>query len=391
MASTKNEFDYIIAGGGMAGLSLAYYLSKSSLTSKNILIIDEPNSQPKEKTFSFWAEEDTTPFREIIEKTWSKIAIQGKTLLPNILEISPYTYSTIQSENLLKYLRAEIKKHSNFHFLQTKVKEIRFGGLGTIIETDKGDYFAKEKVFDSISPFPYDPSNEKYVKQHFIGWRIEAKFPTFKTEFAKLFDFRVSAGNPCEFMYYLPINSHTALLEHTFFSPTIQEEDYYRKKISYYLNTILGLRKEEYEIILEEKGILPMVEKDFDQKVGQKWIKIGTPGGFLKSSTGYSFTRTQELLKNLVNNLEKDAYFAPILTKSPFKKFQDKVLLQVLKNPNVNSNEIFEILFEKNPPNQVLKYLDEKTSIWEDLRIMSSVPTKIFLNGAFQVLLKKES
>ena len=36
-----SEFAYIIAGGGMAGLSLAYYLSKSSLGDLPILIIDQ--------------------------------------------------------------------------------------------------------------------------------------------------------------------------------------------------------------------------------------------------------------------------------------------------------------------------------------------------------------
>lgn len=390
MANTKNEYDFIIAGGGMAGLSLAYYLSKSNLNSKNVLIIDQNSNHKSNKTFSFWAEEDKIPFKEIVEKSWTKIAVQGKTLLPNVLEISPYLYSTIKGESFEKYLKAEIKKVSNFHFLTTEIHQIRYGGIGTIIETEKGDYIAKEKVFDSISKFPYDQNDEKYVKQHFIGWRVETKFPTFKTEFAKLFDFRVSAGNPCEFMYYLPFNSHTALLEHTFFSTKIQDEDYYRKKIGNYLETILGIKEYEYTLIEEEKGILPMVEIEVEQTLGNKWIKIGTPGGFLKSSTGYSFMRTQTYLKELVSNLEKNKFKAPILQKSKFKKFQDKVLLEVLKNPLVNSNEIFEILFEKNAPNLVLKYLDEDTTFWEDLRIMSSVPTKIFINGAIKVLLQRK-
>ena len=37
----QSQFAFIIAGGGMAGLSLAYYLSKSSLGDVPILIIDQ--------------------------------------------------------------------------------------------------------------------------------------------------------------------------------------------------------------------------------------------------------------------------------------------------------------------------------------------------------------
>lgn len=41
------EYDYIIAGGGAAGLSLAYQLVQSSLRDRRILIIDRDE---KEKT-----------------------------------------------------------------------------------------------------------------------------------------------------------------------------------------------------------------------------------------------------------------------------------------------------------------------------------------------------
>jgi lycopene beta-cyclase len=40
LTRVENRFDYIIAGGGMAGLSLAFYLNESRLRDKKILIID---------------------------------------------------------------------------------------------------------------------------------------------------------------------------------------------------------------------------------------------------------------------------------------------------------------------------------------------------------------
>jgi thioredoxin reductase len=50
----RKQFDFIIAGGGLAGLSLAYYLSQSSLENAKILIIDQSEKKENDKTWCFW-------------------------------------------------------------------------------------------------------------------------------------------------------------------------------------------------------------------------------------------------------------------------------------------------------------------------------------------------
>ncbi len=51
----RNSPDYIIAGGGMAGLSLAYYLNESrSLRDKKVLIIDRDAKTANDHTWCFW-------------------------------------------------------------------------------------------------------------------------------------------------------------------------------------------------------------------------------------------------------------------------------------------------------------------------------------------------
>jgi lycopene beta-cyclase len=44
----------------------------------------------------------------------------------------------------------------------------------------------------------------------------------------------------------------------------------------------------------------------------------------------------------------------------------------------MSGDEIFAHLFKNNPPQRVLKFLDNETSFSEELKIMNSVPTKIF-------------
>ena len=55
------EFDYIIIGGGCAGLSLAYELEiNNKLDSKNLAIVEPRSSYKRDKTWSFWKVSHTT-------------------------------------------------------------------------------------------------------------------------------------------------------------------------------------------------------------------------------------------------------------------------------------------------------------------------------------------
>lgn len=48
------KYDYIIAGGGLAGLSLAYYMNQTVLREKSILIIDQDTKTKNDRTWCFW-------------------------------------------------------------------------------------------------------------------------------------------------------------------------------------------------------------------------------------------------------------------------------------------------------------------------------------------------
>jgi lycopene beta-cyclase len=48
------KYDFIIAGGGLAGLSLAYYMNQTVLREKSILIIDQDTKTKNDRTWCFW-------------------------------------------------------------------------------------------------------------------------------------------------------------------------------------------------------------------------------------------------------------------------------------------------------------------------------------------------
>jgi lycopene beta-cyclase len=380
------QYTYIIAGGGMAGLSLAYYLSESSLTYERILILDQGNESPK--TWSYWSDE-AHPFDAFAEYSWGQLEINSFANKHLNLTIAPFVYRKIESGTWTKSIQNKLLQNTKFEFIQAKIEGFSYQGKFAQVLTDKGIFEATEKVFDSVSPYPCDLTNPKELKQHFVGLFIETNFPLFDPNKATLFDFRIAFTNACEFMYVLPTSTRNALFEHTFFSSNLLDESEYLEQIKAYLFAYHGLSDDDYEIKGTEKGIIPMNYVEIPQNLHQKIIKIGTSGGFVKASTGYSFKRTQGLLNTLVSQLESSNKNAQVIQQKRFKILLDRIFIQVLVDQQVKGSTVFEQLFEKNSAQTMLRFLDEQTSVWEDLRLMTSVPTWPFMKAFFKIVFQR--
>jgi lycopene beta-cyclase len=384
----QSQFAFIIAGGGMAGLSLAYYLSKSSLGDVPILIIDQFPKNKNDKTWCYWSD-CTEEFDHIAEKSWDSLWFHSQSNQSKLLNINPFQYRKINSGDWYEEVNKALSTMPNIQFIEAKIHSFFYRGVDVGVSTDQGDFYASQKVFDSISPFKCDYENSKHIKQHFLGWTIESHFPVFKQESADLFDFRVAFDVECEFMYVLPTSPKKALFEYTFFSGKIRDKNYYRDKLKAYLLAYYGFGEDDYDLLEEEYGVIPMRPmEEQTQNLHAKLIKIGTSGGFVKSTTGYSFLRTQHTLKELVANLETKNHKAFVLKELRFKKWMDKVFLQVFIDQKIAGSKVFEALFFKNSPQKILRFLEEKTSLREDLSLMFTVPTLPFVSAAVKLFFK---
>ena len=66
-----NEFDYVIIGGGCAGLSLAYELDiNNKLDYKTLAIIEPRAVYKRDKTWSFWKVFNHN-FDDCVMKSWN--------------------------------------------------------------------------------------------------------------------------------------------------------------------------------------------------------------------------------------------------------------------------------------------------------------------------------
>jgi Brp/Blh family beta-carotene 15,15'-monooxygenase len=80
----------------------------------------------------------------------------------------------------------------------------------------------------------------------------------------------------------------------------------------------------------------------------------------------------------IADSLAQNKNYDSILKSNRFS-FYDRLLLLILNLKPNYGKYIFEVLFKKNKIQNVLAFLDEKTTIYQDLRILLTLPFKPFL------------
>lgn len=365
----------------MAGLSLAFYLNQSTMRDKKILIIDREIKNQNDHTWCFWEKEEN-PFESIIYRKWSNVWFHGTNDFSEFLSLENYAYKMIRAVDFYQFILSQINENAGFTFLQAEIISVE----NDVVKTNKGEFSADKFVFDSFTRKTYDNPKYQNLWQHFLGWVIETETEKFKPNEPTLFDFRVEQKNECRFAYILPFSPKKALIEFTVFSDNLLPREIYEKNLSNYITEILKIG--DYKILESESGVIPMSDEPHEEFPAEKTIRIGTAGGYVKASTGYSFQRTQRRLQKLVRDLEKGQRSKNEGLRFSWKNYLDSVLLNVLLTKKHPADDVFTHLFKHNKTTQVLKFLDEDTSLREDLRIMRSVPIRPFTKAAIEVLVK---
>ena len=367
----------------MAGLSLAFYLNESSLRDKKTLIVDRDAKDKNDHTWCFW-EKEKGAFEEIVYRKWKGFWFHGTRGFSSFLDLDDYSYKMIRAVDFYAYVFERIKQNPNFMFLQADIQQIE----NDVVTTDKGEFTAKEYVFDSFTRKTYDNPQYQNLWQHFRGWLIETDDNVFDPDEPTLFDFRVEQKGECRFFYVLPFSSNKALIEFTVFSDNLLEQSEYE----FYLRSYIAenLNAANYKIKETESGVIPMSDEPHVTFPFEKTIRIGTAGGFVKPSTGYSFQKTQRRLRKLIEELQvPDSRFQiPDSRFGNWKNYLDSVLLNVLLTKKHGANDVFTYLFSRNKPAQVFKFLDEDTTVFEDFQIMKTVPRFPFLKAAVEIAKK---
>lgn len=388
----NKQYDYIIAGAGCAGMSLLMrMMSDPFFASKKILVVDADEKQQNDRTWCFW---ETAPdlFEPIVHHQWEKLDFYSNHFSSE-LSIEPYTYKMIKGIDFYNHVKTNIAASPNIEWRKTTVKKLintTFEIVATNeiagIELADGEIIYADYVFSSILFEPIKAAAHEYhFLQHFKGWEIKTSTDCFDSSKAVFMDFRVGQEAGTTFMYVLPTSANTALIEYTLFTEELLADEAYTIALKKYIAEQLQIS--EYEILHEEKGVIPMTTKQFPYARGSH-IFIGIAGGQAKASSGYAFKFIQKRTAKLIEALKKGNPLSYGKTMNDSKgHLYDAVLLHVLHHRKMPGDEIFAAIFKGNKASNVLAFLDNESSVWTDLKIMSSVPTNIFLPAALKELL----
>jgi lycopene beta-cyclase len=380
------NYDYIFLGAGCASLSIiTRMIDSNKFNQKKILLVDKQPKTKNDRTWCFW-EEEPGYFDKIVYHKWKQLFFNtGNEILP--LKMDNYQYKMIRGIDFYKHCFSKINLQQNIDIIYGDISfEEGDNELVKLkINNEPIVSGANTIIFSSIQANSKKQKGKFYLLQHFKGWLIETSDDVFNPLQATIMDFSVSQTHGTTFVYVLPLSRNKALIEYTIFSENLIADEDYNKELTSYLDKIDGLKN--YTIIEEEFGVIPMTNAHFSSfKNGIHFL--GTAGGQTKPSTGYTFRFIQKEADKIVEELISKGTIPVDKKINKRFLFYDSTLLHILSKKLLAGKTIFSVLFKKNPATTIFKFLDNETTVSQELKLLNSLPKKIFSKAGFGEFLK---
>lgn len=396
----QEKFDIVIAGAGLAGLTLAVQMARRPFfQDKKILLIDRDAKEKNDRTWCFWAT-DEEPLPPVLFKTWESCRFFSENAeVP--MRISPFKYRMIRGIDFYTWAKEQISQAP--HIQITTAEILNIDAANGTVNTSVGS-FTGNLVFNSArttlpllpeagTQYPLPPISQTAVQkkeeqytwllQHFKGWIIETPEPVFDPETVTFMDYRTEQQDETRFVYVLPFSPTRALVEFTVFSPALCTPEEYDLALRDYIRNQLNIN--DYRVKETEFGVIPMTDHPMGPQVDGRVVNIGTVGGFVKPSSGYAFKRTQRKMQAFIDGWEKTGAPDPALLRSPRAfRILDSIMLRVLGDRLLPGHILFTQIFRKLEAPLVFRFLDEDATFAETLRLLNAPPALPFLKAAWR-------
>jgi len=370
------DADVIIAGAGLSGLSLAVALLDAGLPEDARVVLIDPREtlSGADRTWCFF---NLVPhaFESAVTHRWSRWRVRNGDA--EVLRSAPgIAYCRIPGELFYEHaLERLVAAGRRIEFvLGVTVEHLEDRGAHVDVHTSAGVLRAR-LAMDSRPPSltrAADDGNHVNLLQHFRGRVVRSSEPVFEVDTATLMDFDVSQAYGIHFIYVLPFDSHTALVESTFFTERPLPDAEYEAAI----DTWLGRRRPGvvFQTISHESGVIPMTTEPFDAWPSPRIVRIGTAGGHVKPSSGYAFLAVQRFVRafapRVVSALRAGSCAEPPAARSPRTTALDTIFLSYLRSRPERAPDTFYRLFERVPPAVLARFLSDTGTLADDLTVM---------------------
>ena len=376
------QLDFIILGGGASGLQLAYRLSNhTAFANASILILESNNHKGNDRTWCYWETGDGE-WDDLLQNQWNKVQFKSKNV-DKTIDLGSASYKMLRSKPYYERLLQSLAKNKSIQIEYARCTGFVDEGTHVIVNTDK-QTFQCSTLFNSVFDWSVLRKQNRYpvLQQHFLGWYIKTPRPLFDTETAVFMDFTVPQLQETRFMYVLPYTQTEALIEYTLFSKELLDKSEYEDAIRDYLQ---DKNITDYQLIEVEQGSIPMCSYPFWENNSKNVHFIGSAGGWTKASTGFTFKNISRKTTDLVNHIAAKKPLSHFAKKNRFWWY-DLLFLDILAKYNHRGASLFSGRFRNNSPKQIFQFLDEQSHFLQELMIMRSFPTLLFVKQFFKRL-----
>jgi lycopene beta-cyclase len=375
----RKVYDFAFIGlGASNSLLLISLIQKGLLKNKLIIIFEGSSKSENDKTYCFWASDEeaiVNDLSQIISYRFDNIKINNDEI-KNIQNV-PYHY--IRSIDLYSYT-LDILNEENIQVVREDIQDLELDGDYNCIST-KEDRYTSAYVFDSRPPkLNKLVDNHIFLKQTFHGFHIKCEGAHFDPKVFEMMNFNVDQGDFTQFMYIIPFSTTNALVEFTRFGAQPLEHDYALQILNTYILENFG----SYEILHEEFGSIPMTTWTNAVHPSKSVLRTGTSANLIKPSTGYGFKNMYLFAEAVSKRIESDNLINFNKISLPAKrrfKFYDSLLLIILFFWPSKGKSIFSKLFSKVPVKTIFNFLDETSTLKEEIKIFAALPILPFLKA----------
>ncbi|WFF05347.1 lycopene cyclase family protein [Micromonospora sp. WMMD1076] len=360
----------LVGGGGAASLVLAA-LDRHDVTGLRVAVVDPVHKRGQDRTWAFWGRpgDDLDP---MLSASWSQVDVvthAGR----RVLTLDPLRYAMLRSAPVYDRAAAAERRLDAVRISAPAGKLHDDGERVTVRDPDGRDLVRAGWVLDSRPRRPKRPGRTSWL-QHFRGWWLAADRPAFDPQRAVLMDFRTpQPACGVSFGYVLPVDDRFALVEYTGFGPEPLDDAGYDAALRGYAG-LLGLDLAALRVREVEDGVIPMTDGPFESRPSPRVVRLGTAGGATRPSTGFTFSAMLRQADQVARALAAGRPPVPAPAYPGRHLWMDAVALRALDRGHVGGVEFFERLFDRNPPERVLRFLDGVTGPAEDLAVMRSSP-----------------
>jgi len=378
----ETVYDYAIVGGGCSGLSLAVELVYALSGDRRIAVFEPRGSYHLDRVWCFWKTAKHR-FSHAVGHEWGRWKVRHKGC-ELVQASSQFPYQYLPGDAFYAAALETINRSSSADlFLQTSLMDMVENKRNVRISTNRGAFRAKV-VFDGRNNVN-QLLKSGCLLQHYTGQRIKARRPVFDGRTVTLMDFDVSQRHGITFVYVLPFSENDALVEPTVISHLPLESGAYTKLIRDYLSDRFKLNN--YEVLFQERGIIPMTAELSPPIVPTRIIPIGTAAGMIKGSTGYGFLPIQKWSQSIARDIAAGRHQRLPKPRSWLATCMDRIFLSFLAEHPSEAPEVFFHLFQRVPSDRLVRFLSDKASIIDILRVIAAMPKRPFIRQAGRVAL----